>query len=283
MNKQTLRLVVPDWQAGNNPIYALGAKILAAIAPENPHQETLTIDVPNIAEKLSQENNVNGQHIIKNTLLKTKDAINSASPARIITLGGNCLVSQAPIDYLNGKYDDLGVIWVDAHPDISTPEIFENEHAMVLGNLLKKGDPVFNNLVDHPLHPNQIFYAGLQEPTTIEKHLLQNDNLEYQHHAKLSIDEVKAWIKQNNFTHLYIHFDIDVLNPRNFYATYFNNPQLTAIPENAAMGQTNVPETWTFLKVLNQEFNLVGLTIAEYMPWSAQQLVNLINGLEIFK
>lgn len=36
MNKQTLRLVVPDWQAGNNPIYALGAKILAAIAPEPP-------------------------------------------------------------------------------------------------------------------------------------------------------------------------------------------------------------------------------------------------------
>lgn len=239
--------------------------------------------MPTLPEKLPLENKVTGQRIIKDTLLKTKDTIKDTAPSKIITLGGNCLVSQAPIDYLNGKYDNLGVIWVDAHPDISTPKIFENEHAMVLGNLLKKGDPTFNKLVDHPLHPNQIFYAGLQEPTSSEKKLLQDDKLQYQQHNNLSIDAVRSWIEQNNFTHIYVHFDIDVLNPHNFYATYFNNPKLASIPENAAMGQAVVPETWKFLAALNQEFNLVGLTIAEYMPWSAQQLVNLMNELPIFR
>lgn len=38
MNNQTLRLVIPDWQAGNNPTYALGAQILKAIAPANDNQ-----------------------------------------------------------------------------------------------------------------------------------------------------------------------------------------------------------------------------------------------------
>lgn len=283
MNNQTLRLIVPDWQAGNNPIYSLGAKVLAAIAPDNPQQKSITIDVPTDSKKLTREHNVNGQGIVKQTLLKTKDAIVSATPDKIITLGGNCMVSQAPIDYLNGKYNNLGVIWVDAHPDISTPEIFENEHAMVLGNLIGEGDPVFNKLVDHPLRPEQIFYAGLQEPTTDEQQLLKNSNLEYEHHDSLSVDEIKLWIKQNNFSYIYVHFDIDVLNPNNFYATYFNNPQLTTVPENAAIGQANLPETWQFLTTLNNEFNLVGLTIAEYMPWSAQQLVDLMNGLDIFK
>lgn len=43
MSEQTLRLIVPDWQAGNNPIYALGAQILAAIAPRIPNTRRLQL------------------------------------------------------------------------------------------------------------------------------------------------------------------------------------------------------------------------------------------------
>lgn len=69
------------------------------------------------------------------------------------------------------------MIWLDAHSDISNPRIFDNEHAMVVANLLQKGDPVFNQLVDHPLKPAQVFYAGLQEPTAEEQDLLKEDGI----------------------------------------------------------------------------------------------------------
>ena len=60
--------------------------------------------------------------------------IERENPDKIITIGGNCIVSLAPFDYLHGKYGDTGIIWLDAHPDVSTPQDgYAYAHAMVLG------------------------------------------------------------------------------------------------------------------------------------------------------
>lgn len=282
MEKQTMRLIVPDWQAGDNPVYGLGASILAAIAPKNPEQVTVKLSLKQ--EGGPRQGKVNHQEVIKNNLLQTKRAIARQAPDKIITLGGNCLVSQAPIDYLNGHYKGkIGVVWLDAHPDISNPQIFDNEHAMVVANLLQMGDPIFNQLVENPLRAQQIFYAGLQMPTTEEQTLLRQAGIDFKGHQELSIAAVKAWAQQNQFDRLYLHFDIDVLNPQSFYATYFNNPALKDIPDNAAKGAAGVAETFNFIKDINQEFDLVGMTIAEYMPWSAQQLSALMQNLQLFQ
>lgn len=282
MVKKTVRLIIPDWQAGDNPTYALGAQILEVIAPQNVSQETLKINVPRGPQSLKKENGVTGPTVLA-TVRKAKNALEKSAPDNIITLGGNCLVSQAPINYLNDKYNDLGVIWVDAHPDISNPDVFYNEHAMVLGNLLGHGDPAFNKLVDHPLSASQVFYAGLQKPTVQEQQLLRAANLNYENHNELDLDQVKQWITENHFSHLYVHFDIDVMDPTTFYATYFNNPSLTEIPDNAAKGSASQKDTWQFLTDINDQYDLVGLTIAEYLPWSAQQLQHLMSNLKIFR
>ncbi len=65
--------------------------------------------------------------------------IAAAKPDRIITIGGNCIVSQAPFDYLHGIYDNVGIIRIDAHPDVSTVrDGYPNAHAMVIGSLMGK-------------------------------------------------------------------------------------------------------------------------------------------------
>lgn len=62
------------------------------------------------------------------------------------------MVSQAPFDYLNQKYgDELGIVWIDTHPDISYPKDITNEHAMVVANLLGEGDSELSKLVNAPL------------------------------------------------------------------------------------------------------------------------------------
>lgn len=281
----TLRLIVPDWQAGVNPTYALGARILAAIAPTNPRQVTETVPVPPTSQPLSPENGVVGQIVVKETVTATATAIQRHSPDRLITLGGNCMVSQAPIDYLNGRYPGkLGVIWLDAHPDISTPAVYNHEHAMVLGNLLHRGDPALATLVRHPLAPAQVYYAGLQAPTAEEQSLLAAAGVDWRGHDQLSIAAIKDWATTHCFTHLYLHFDIDVLNPRNFFSTYHNNPRMTTVPDNAAVGAATVPATWQLIRELDQltGADLVGLTIAEYLPWDAQQLADLMGDLPLF-
>lgn len=282
MNKKTIRLVVPDWQAGSNPIYSLGSRILTAIAPDNSHQTTLT--VPISLEGSARKNGVNNQDAVKENFVNTKRVIAREQPSKIITLGGNYFVSQAPIDYLNGQMNNkMGIIWVDAHPDISNPRIFDNEHAMVVANLLKKGDPLFNELVDHPLQPRQIFYAGLQEPTIDEQKRLTDLGVSFGGHHRLSLPATQDWARRNQFDSIYLHLDLDVLNPADFYSTYLNNPHLQNVPANAARGDVDLATAFSFIKKINQHFKLVGLTIAEYMPWSAQQLYQLMQDLPLFR
>ena len=46
--------------------------------------------------------------------------LNEKSPTHIITLWGDCSVSQTPFGCLKGKYDkNIGIIWFDAYPDVS--------------------------------------------------------------------------------------------------------------------------------------------------------------------
>lgn len=67
-----------------------------------------------------------------------------------------------PFDYLSGRYGrDLGVVWLDTHPDISTTKESHHLHEMVVSFLLGKGAPGFN--AHHPLASDQVILAGLIE------------------------------------------------------------------------------------------------------------------------
>lgn len=76
----------------------------------------------------------------------------------------------------------------------------------------------------------------------------------------------------------------DVLDPSPsvFYATYFNNPELKKIPENAAKGKIEREAIWRYIGNLSNEFDLAGFTIAEYLPWSAKQMLDLMKMTSIF-
>lgn len=58
----------------------------------------------------------------------------------------------------------MGIIWIDAHPDVSTPaDGYPNAHAMVLGSLMGHGDKELSTLMKHPkFRADEILYVGLQ-------------------------------------------------------------------------------------------------------------------------
>lgn len=65
---------------------------------------------------------------------------------------------------MNDKHNsEMGVLWIDSHPDVKTPRDFTNGHTMVLGNLLGGGDPELASKVNTPLIPSRVMYAGLIE------------------------------------------------------------------------------------------------------------------------
>lgn len=217
MATKTLRITFPQWQEGNNPTYFLGSQLLTWIAPKNEAHKEVVIPVSKpIVPFEEKAKEVVAQDYLKKLTLVVQHKIEKETPDRIITFGGDCLVSQAPFDYLHGKYKEkLGIIWIDAHPDISTPKVFNHEHAMVLGNLLGEGDSELASMVKNPFGSSAILYVGLQQPTDDEVGMLEKMNLKYQIQSEspLSIDEIQTWITQNGFEKIAIHLDLDVLDP----------------------------------------------------------------------
>ncbi|WP_367174947.1 arginase family protein [uncultured Desulfovibrio sp.] len=56
-------------------------------------------------------------------LRAARKIIDEHSPDKIIMFGGDCLVDQASFAYLNERYKgNIGILWIDAHPDISPPK-----------------------------------------------------------------------------------------------------------------------------------------------------------------
>lgn len=285
MNK-TIRMIVPDWQSGDNPVYYFGAQLLNWLAPDNPHQKELTVPItdPKVNQMpLTKENGVTAQSAIIENVKHAMMAINDEQPDKIITLGGNCMVSQAPFAYLHEKYGrDLGVLWIDAHPDISTPKIFPNEHAMVLGNLLGKGDPSLAKYVRQPFSPTSILYVGLQEPSTNEKILLSELGLDYhiETNHQVNAAKIQHWIDKNHFSKIAIHFDIDVLDRDLFFDQYFDRPGVHEY--SVSSGKLHPDKAMLLLSEISKTNDLVGLTIAEYLPWSALKLKEMMHNIDIF-
>ena len=131
--KKTIRLLYPDHVSGGLDTYYFGANLLQYILPYNPNQPLIKVNIapPNDKEKIIT-NGISGEDEVLSGIEDAQKKIEAEKPDRIITIGGNCLVSLAPFDYLHGIYKNTGIIWIDAHPDVSTVnDGYPNAHAMV--------------------------------------------------------------------------------------------------------------------------------------------------------
>lgn len=161
---KTVRLLFPQWQGGYDEtpypgqIYAFGSHLMSFLAPQND-DPVIEVPVPAWHEGIEapKEGGVFYRSVIMKQIEAATAILEERQPERVITFGGDCLVSQAPFAYLAKRYgDNLGVLWIDAHPDITTPADFDHSHAMVLGNLLGGGEPAMAGMVERKLLPSQV-------------------------------------------------------------------------------------------------------------------------------
>ncbi|WP_439879023.1 arginase family protein [Pseudomonas prosekii] len=281
----TLRLLFPQWQGGNNPPYHFGAQLLSwlAPAPSGPVAE-VKVDAPT-DEPLPLENGIFGRSALLNQMRSARDLIDQHAPDRIVVLGGDCLVDLAPFAYLNERYDgDLAVLWVDAHPDVLTPNDFSNAHAMVLGNLLGEGDAEFADAVKRPLKPQNVMYAGLQATTAVETAMIERLGLSKASPEDLAVNSepVLKWFQSTGAKHLAIHLDLDVLDPHFFRSLLFANPQTPAGTfDGIAQGKMTITDVVRVLADVSAIADVVGIGIAEHLPWDALALKNMLQALPL--
>lgn len=285
---KTLRLLFPQWQGGYDEteypgqIYAFGARLLAFLAPESP-APAIEVPVPAWHEGIDAPEE--GGVFFRSALLAQARAaakiLQEHRPDRVLTFGGDCLVSQSPLAYLNERYEGrLGVLWIDAHPDITTPADFNHAHAMVLGNLLGYGEPDLASLVKKPLSPTQITYVGVDSMFGHESAFLAEHGLNRIGSAAVRADSgpVLEWIEKSGFEQVFIHLDIDVLDPAFFRSQLFANPDVDEYIESEH-GKLRLHEVARLLQDVDRATTVAGMSIAEYMPWDALNLKKMLASL----
>ena len=283
MDAKTIRLVYPQWQGGDitrwipeisDPAlaargYYLGAQLLDFLAPDNGQPKFI---VP-VNTEAKERKTVDGVLDRDDIALQTKaalDILNVEKPDKIVTLGGECSVSVAPFTYLADKYkDDVAMIWIDAHPDITLPgDVYTGYHAMAVTACMGLGDKVIVSQLPARISPEKILLVGLRDWERDEiKARQQEYGIKHLSPEDVATDSsaVIDWLKKCKASRVVVHFDMDVLDPAEIIAA------VGVVPDGMKMADV--------VRVINDiasEKELVGLTVAEPMPRIAIRLKSML-------
>lgn len=284
---KTIRLIYPQWQGGNVTAllpeltpddvsrgYFLGSYLLNFLAPQTKNK---TVVVP-VSEDINrvEENGIIGY---KEILLQTKEALNllkSENPDKIAILGGECSVSVAPFTYLAEKYkNDIAMIWIDAHPDITLPEdkTYNGYHAMAAAAIMGRGDDGIVSLLSAKIDADKILFVGLRDWERQQiKDRQQEYGIKHLTAQQVSNDSSKIldWIKSTGVKHIVIHFDMDVLDPNEII------PAVGVVADGM-----KIDEVTRVINDIAKEYDVVGVTVAEPMPRTAIRLKNMLEKLPL--
>ena len=287
MSIKTLRLNMPQWQGGAEPAYRFGGELLRWLAPSHDGPEE-TVPVPAAGEQaLPIEQGILARAALLSQARAARAAIERHQPDRIVTLGGDCLIDLAPMAYLNRRYEAaLGVLWVDAHPDVMSAAEFSHAHAHVLGMLLGRGDADFTAEVERKLNPARVMIAGMSAWTPAEGRILQELGVRHTPAAAIadSSQPILDWIQAEGITHLAVHFDLDVLDAGHFSPLLFNKPdQPPGTFDGIVQGTMRLEQVVRLLRDVSSVCDVVGLAIAEFLPWDMLRLRHALAGLPILQ
>ncbi|WP_281419692.1 arginase family protein [Paractinoplanes toevensis] len=247
-------LEVGQWQGSGSPTarrLVAGAAELVTLVPGDRRVRVPIPDEPPSTELLARN------------LAAVRAAVTDPP---VVTVGGDCGVEVAPIEAaLAAHGDGLVVVWFDAHADLNTVESSPSGafHGMVLRTLLGDGPAAL--LPHRVLQPSQVVLAGVRALDPAEK--------EYISDRDISIVERLADLPDSvgPATAVYIHIDLDVLDPEVFASV--------GAPEPDGVTPAQLVNA---VRALTDRYPLAGLGITEYEPARASDravLAELIPAL----
>lgn len=286
----TIRLIYPQWQGADiakwitevkdpeqaSRGYYLGAQLLNFLAPDNG-QKTVTVPVATALAERKVTDGVLDRDILVSQTKAALDILKIENPDKIVTLGGECSVSVAPFTYLADKYkDDVAMIWIDAHPDITLPgDVYPAYHAMAVTACMGLGDKKIIGELPAKFDPSKILFAGLRDWERDEikirqkqygiKHLTPEN-------VRENSDAIRDWLKSCGASKVVVHFDMDVLDPAEIIAA------VGVVPNGMKISEV--------VRVINDiatEKEIVGLTVAEPMPRTAIRIKEMLHQLPLLK
>ncbi len=250
-------LVNGQWQGGADISTMHGAEEIENLYLKNVDYEKATVSKDE--KNLPVENDIVGYEILEKQMEQVFQSLKTEQPEKLFTIGGGCDADFPSIAYMNEKYNgDLKILYFDAHGDINSPEESESKlfYGMPLRCLIENSDGTTFPFVKSKLKSDQIILIGARELNSDEiKFINENktQRITVEDLANRHIDLEKILAPNNE--KVYIHLDLDVLEPQKF----------PHVPLPSAGGIT-AEKLKDVLKIINEKSCVVGFGVFEYKP-----------------
>lgn len=285
---ETVRLVYPQWQGGDIARwlpeipdaaeaargYLLGAQVLDFVVPPG-EQRTLVVPVATERRERRVTEGVLDLDEIEEQTGAALRLLEEANPRRVVTVGGECSVSVVPFTFLASRYEgDVAMVWIDAHPDITLPgDVYAGYHAMAAAACLGLGHERIIRQLPGRIERENVLFVGLRDWEREEirerqkalglKHLSPED-------VRSRPEALREWLRGCNATKVVVHLDLDVLDPEEIIAA------VGVSPDGMRMG-----EVVEAIRAVAEEKELVGLTVAEYMPRTLIRIRDMLTQIPL--
>ena len=177
-----------------------------------------------------------------------------------LVIGGDCGIALAPVEHaLAATGGDVAVVWFDAHPDLNTLESSPSGafSGMVVRTLL--GDGVEPLVPSVPLAAERLVLAGVRSVDDPEDSYLTESRIAQVDVAGLvSADGLVAAVEATGAASVYLHIDLDVLDPA----------EIAGISDPVPFG-VSVTQLIQAIRAVKASYPLAGASIAGFSPSSA--------------
>lgn len=252
-------VVVPQWQGSGSSRAMRLVDGAEAIRGDLPSAATRVVEIPLEAgdSQGTAVHRLSSVALVRDRLAETLRSVNG--PA--ITIGGDCGVELAAIGAI--AQQDVAVIWFDAHPDLNTPESSPSGAftGMVLRTLLGDGPDAL--VPPTPLSPDRVVLVGARSFDPAEDEYIAENAVRSIGAGEADASTVVAAVEATGATSVYVHIDLDVLDPSDITGLGY--------PEPFGMRATVLVET---VRALVQRFALAGAGITEFAPQTVEAAVD---------
>lgn len=141
-----------------------------------------------------------------------------------LILGGDHSIAIGSISGISKHYENLGVIWYDAHGDLNVPEESPsgNIHGMPLRILAGEGDEQLVNISGYTpkVKPENIVLIGMRDLDDGERRYIKEHNIKTftmaevdRYGIKQVMEETIDYLKSKNTDGVHLSLDVDALDP----------------------------------------------------------------------
>ncbi|CCC88725.1 arginase [Staphylococcus aureus subsp. aureus LGA251] len=198
-----------------------------------------------------------------------------------LVLGGDHSIAVGSVSAISKHYNNLGVIWYDAHGDLNIPEESPsgNIHGMPLRILTGEGPKELLELNSNVIKPENIVLIGMRDLDKGERQFIKDHNIKtftMSDIDKLGIKEVIEntieYLKSRNVDGVHLSLDVDALDPLETPGT-----------GTRVLGGLSYRESHFALELLHKSHLISSMDLVEVNPlidsnnYTAEQAVSLVG------